>query len=658
MPTTPVANLKIKLDGEKEYKAAVSEINATLRRLDSELKKTDAQFADNADSIEALSQKHGTLSEKVTAQEKKVDELRKAFSKAEEIQKAANKSFEETASTLDKSSDEYAEMVEQLRKANMQADKWATSLNNAEAELAKMQGTLDENTAALESAKNATEQLADATDNVGGAASSVQQPLSLASALLGENKLSAKGLGDALTDVAGQFGIQLPEGAAKAAEALNGINAGAALAVTGVGLLAAAIVKAEKKLIEMTKESAESAKEIKRLSSVTGQSTKDVQAYSYAANQLGITYDKISDALKETTNKMQEARDGNEETAAAYRKLGVSITDLDGNLRDADDVFRDTIDALAKVENHTDRDAIAMDLLSESARDLNPLIEAGTGTLDAYAKAAKDAGMVMTTDEIEALEAVDQKFKVLQGTQESVKNHLSADFAPYLSEFYDDLNLATKELGDELERSGVVKAFGELLGIIGDIIAPTDDFTNNSLPPLELALRGVALTVAAIADSLRAIWGLADGIANGIDTGDWTMLEDAFSFSTIKGLMNAWDSSSTMQRGGFGGSSSSGGGFGNGNNSKRRGGSLKGNLIAMNASGTDNFLGGLTWVGENGPEPVWLPRGTVIGTNQDGRNLSGGDNYYFIVQANEIREINEFIQRFKDQRLRERMEGS
>ena len=136
------------------------------------------------------------------------------------------------------------------------------------------------------------------------------------------------------------------------------------------------------------------------------------------------------------------------------------------------------------------------------------------------------------------------------------------------------------------------------------------------------------------------------------------MLEDAFSFSTIKGLMNAWDTSSTMQRGGFGGSSSSGGGFGNGNNSKRRGGSLKGNLIAMNASGTDNFLGGLTWVGENGPEPVWLPRGTVIGTNQDGRNLSGGDNYYFIVQANEIREINEFIQRFKNQRLRERMEGS
>ena len=44
-----------------------------------------------------------------------------------------------------------------------------------------------------------------------------------------------------------------------------------------------------------------------------------------------------------------------------------------------------------------------------------------------------------------------------------------------------------------------------------------------------------------------------------------------------------------------------------------------------------------------------------IGTNQEGSSLSGGDTYNFIVQANEIREIDSFIRRMKNQRRVARM---
>ena len=44
-----------------------------------------------------------------------------------------------------------------------------------------------------------------------------------------------------------------------------------------------------------------------------------------------------------------------------------------------------------------------------------------------------------------------------------------------------------------------------------------------------------------------------------------------------------------------------------------------------------------------------------IGTNQERRNLSGGDTYNFYVQANEIREIDDFIRRMKNQRRVVRM---
>ena len=66
MPT-PTINTKIALEGEKEYKAALSNINSGLRVLDSEMKKVSAQFLENGDSVEALSAKNDVLSRQITS---------------------------------------------------------------------------------------------------------------------------------------------------------------------------------------------------------------------------------------------------------------------------------------------------------------------------------------------------------------------------------------------------------------------------------------------------------------------------------------------------------------------------------------------------------------------------------------------------------------
>ena len=54
----------------------------------------------------------------------------------------------------------------------------------------------------------------------------------------------------------------------------------------------------------------------------------------------------------------------------------------DGTLRDSEEVYWEIIEALGKVENETERDALAMALLGKSATDLNPLIEAGSEKME------------------------------------------------------------------------------------------------------------------------------------------------------------------------------------------------------------------------------------------------------------------------------------
>lgn len=676
---TPVANLQIKLAGEQEYKAAVSEINSTLRRLDSELKKADAQFADNASSLEALSQKHSILSEKVSAQQKKVDELRKAVSEAESVQEKANKAFEKNASTLDKSSDEYKEMIESLRKANVQADTWKTSLNNAEAALAKMQGELDANTDALKKMATPLDKVRSAfaaTKEQGGGVKEVLANLKDEFTLSTD---SANGLGTALMDIAGHFGIQLPEGASKAASALNGINAGAALAVTGIGLLAAAIVKAEKALISMTKESAEYAKEIKTLSSVTGQSAESLQEFDYAAEMIGVSSDRIRDSLKETTNKMQEAATGTGDAYEAYNKLGVEITDVDGQLRSAEDVFYDTIDALGEMKNKTERDALAMDLMSESAQELNPLIEIGSDGLKQYAQEAHSMGYVLDNEALTALTEVDDAYQRLQKSQEGAKNQLSAEFAPYLTEFYEKITKLIKDGGQALKDSGIVDSFGMLLETVGDIIAPTDQLSSDTVPKLTEALRPLAEIMAGIADTIDFISGAATVLTTGIWdwdkwSGGWKQMGKAAGFGysygngnntqTLKEKWEQTDVNRATSANGYGQYYANGKWYSNYESYLRDEWEKSGTGTTFeywkmqkgyNASGTDYWRGGRTLIGEYGPEEVVLPQGTRILTAQETRQASGGDTFYITIPANTVKEFNDIVNIARNKRRTDRM---
>lgn len=376
----PSINTKIKLDGEREYKAALAEIKSGLNVLKSELNLASEQFRDNADSVEALTKKNDILDRTILTQKEKIEQIEKA---------------------LQSSASAYGE-------ADERTNRWKTQLNNAQAELVKMERALKDNEDALQKAQREADGTTNAFGKLKKALSDTKEQgggiKGLFSNLKEEfsgNGEAMRGLGDALTDVAGKFGIQLPEGAQKAVQSLNGIHAGAALAVTGLALVVAAVLKAEKALIDISKEAGAAAAEILKLSSVTGQSAESIQEFDYAAEMIGVSSDRIRDSLKETTNKMQEARDGNEATAAAYAKLGVSITDANGNLRSAEDVFYDTIDALGQMENRTERDALAMDLMSESAQELNPLIDAGSGALKKYADEAHDMGYVLDNEALQ-----------------------------------------------------------------------------------------------------------------------------------------------------------------------------------------------------------------------------------------------------------------
>lgn len=618
---TPGINTKVKMDGEKEYRAALAQINAGLKNLGAEMRATEQDFADNADSVEALTAKGDVLARQMQTQQEKVDTLREVLQRAGETYGEADKR------TID----------------------WSTSLIDAETKLKQMQEALEENNAELDKAGASGSKFQQAMDKVKDSVAKAKEEGTGAKGVFANLKESfsndekeAAGLGDAISAVTDALGINLPKGAGGAFDALNKVKLGTVAGVAAFAGFVAAITSAEKKLMSITKESAAYAKEIKTLASVTGQSTEQIQEFQYASDMIGVTYDRVKDSLKEITNKMQEAQNGSEDTAKAFETLGVKIEGTDGNLRSADAVFYDVIDSLGNMQNQAQRDALAMDLMSESAQELNPLIEVGSEGLKKYTDEAHEMGYVLDNEAVEALAATDAAQQKLLKTQEAVTKQISAEYAPYMTEALTDTADFIQKIGKAFVDSGIVDKFGSILTSATQILEPLGDLTVAVLPALDAALKPVATTMALIADTTNLLVGLL------------TLNGD--KIRTALGLNISSGQLSNMQQLQYKGALSSGMSYVSGTGYTGTGGYMGADgKWHQNAAGTDNFIGGVTWVGENGPEPVWLPQGSRIGTNQEGRSLSGGDTYNFIVQANEIREIDDFIRRMKNQRRVARM---
>ena len=640
----PNINTKFTLSGEKEYQQAISKIGDNMRMLNSEMRKVETAYARNADSVEALTAKNAVYQKEIDKQKEKIETYRKAVKAAQDAQDAQNKKLEEAAKTLDKGSDEYKSIAEGAETARKKVEKWQTSLNNAEAELNNLNNKLDENKEKIE-----------------------------------ESGKETGNLGDVVSGLTEKFGIKLPEGMQKSMNSMGSLNTTSVKIAGGFVALAVAIAKAEKALIAMTKESAAFADNIITLSMQTGQTTDQLQEFSYATELIDVSVDTLQGSLTKLTNNMQDTINGTGNAKASFDALGISVTDADGNMRSANDVFYETIDALGDVKNETERDAMAMDIFGRSAQDLNPLIIQGSDTLKAYAQEAHNVGYVLNNEELSALGAVDDAYQRLQKSQEGAKNQLSAEFAPYLTEFYEKITKIIKDGGQALKDSGIVDSFGMLLETVGDIIAPTDQLSSDTVPKLTEALRPLAEIMAGIADTIDFISGAATVLTTGIWdwdkwSGGWKQMGKAAGFGysygngnntqTLKEKWEQTDINRATSANGYGQYYANGKWYSNYESYLREEWEKSGTGTTFeywkmqkgyNASGTDYWRGGRTLIGEYGPEEVVLPQGTRILTAQETRKASGGDTFYITIPANTVKEFNDIVNIARNKRRTDRM---
>ena len=235
-------------------------------------------------------------------------------------------------------------------------------------------------------------------------------------------------------DQTGNFG----EVAKKTASKLGvGLKATGDLAKKGLAIVAAAAAAAAAGLAKAATSAASYADEILTASTVTGISTQKLQEYSYAAELVDVSVETITKSHAKQIKSMKAVQDGTKLAVEAYESLGVSVLNADGSLRDGETVYWEVIDALGKMENETERDAVAMQILGKSAQELNPLIEAGSERMAELASEAKEVGAVLSDDALASLGAFDDGIQRLKGSANAAKNALGTVLLPELVKLTD-----------------------------------------------------------------------------------------------------------------------------------------------------------------------------------------------------------------------------
>ena len=516
--------LKIGVEGEKEFKKALADINQSFKVLGSEMKLVSSQFDKNDQSVQALSARNAVLNKEIEAQKGKIETLRGALQNAAE-------SFGEN---------------------DRRTQNWQVQLNNAEAALNSMERELSDNEQMMEQLSQQETQSADATERLTQEISRQEEELAglkraYSNAVLeyGKGSSEAKELEGRISQLSGElnenrdkmkdasgsaedFGESLEDASDGADKLGNGLSAatvamgnlmsaGIQAALNGIKELGSAIWN----LDEATEEYRVAQGKLTTAFEAAGYSGEAAQqSYTEFYKILGDTdtATEASQLLAQLAENEQDITKWTNIAAGVYGTFGdalpieglielanetAKVGQVTGSLADAlnwvgisEDAFNEK---LASCSDESERNRLIMEPLSGSYDEASAAFYRNNEALVASR---------------EGQAQLDETLAGLGETISNVKNSLRAEFLPAISDvissFTDMINGV----------DGADTAFADAItGMINTAVAMLPQFMDTGMQILTSLLSGIIQSLPAVIEgAAQIIVTLAQGIAQAVPT--------------------------------------------------------------------------------------------------------------------------------------------
>lgn len=516
--------LRIGVEGEKEFKKALAEINQSFKVLGSEMKLVSSQFDKNDNSVQALSARNTVLNKEIDAQRQKVETLRSALQNAAE-------SFGEN---------------------DRRTQNWQIQLNNAEAALNGMERELSQNEQAIEALNNQEGQTVDATERLTQEISRQEEELAglkraYSNAVLEYGKGSSEArelegriaelsgeleenrdtlreasdstedFGDAMEDASDGAG-KLGSGLSAATVAMgNLISSGIQAALNGIKELGSAIWN----LDEATEE----------YRVAQGKLTTAFEAAGYSGEAAQESYTEFYKILGDTDTATEASQllaqlAENEQDITKWTNIAAGVCGTFGDALPIEGLI-ESANETAKVGQVTGSLADALNWVGISEDEFNEklaacsgesernrlIMETLSGTYDEASQAFYRNNEALVASR-EGQAQMDETLAGLGETISNVKNNLRAEFLPAIA----DVVSAFTDMVNGVE--GADTAFAEAItGLVNTAVAMLPQFVSTGTQMLTSLLSGIIQSLPAIVEAaVQIVSTLATGIGESLPT--------------------------------------------------------------------------------------------------------------------------------------------
>ena len=148
------------------------------------------------------------------------------------------------------------------------------------------------------------------------------------------------------------------------------------------------VVEVAKKIAEASLETLNYADNIGDLAEKWGFTTKEIQEFDYWATMNGTTLESLLTGMRGLVNQAEAG-------ANAFNVLGISVKDNNGNLKNQKQLFLETIDALQKIPNQTERNALQFEIFGRAGIELGQVINRSASELQELSNQAEEFGIIL-----------------------------------------------------------------------------------------------------------------------------------------------------------------------------------------------------------------------------------------------------------------------
>lgn len=229
-------------------------------------------------------------------------------------------------------------------------------------------------------------------------------------------------------------------------------------------------------LVRLTRAAIDSAAAVKTLSTNLGVSTDEFQELQYTAGKVEMSNDDLNKSLGEFSVRLGEARAGSGQMVDQLKDQNRALLDSVRSAPSLVAALNIAVAALSKVQDRSERAALAVDLFGKQGADLAKLANLGADGLSKMADQAHAVGAVIDGDLIEQSRAFNVELEEISRRAEKAQQSLLVKLAPALLVAARGYAQFLQGVSDAVSGKGVME-FSELAGGVENVAAQTDKAT-------------------------------------------------------------------------------------------------------------------------------------------------------------------------------------